>query len=62
MESNVTKTQESPVFISDVRMSLSKDQQYLLIFLPNNQILRKPVNFFKAAMKLPYTKKAAVNV
>ena len=54
MESNVTQIQETPAFINDVRISLSKDQQHLLIFLPGNQIVRKPVNFFKAVMKLPY--------
>lgn len=61
MESNVTQIQETPVFINDVRISLSKDRQHLLIFLPGNRIVRKPVNFFKAVMKLPYSKKAAVN-
>ena len=61
MESNTNQAQEALVFINDVRVSLSKDKQYVLIFLPGNQVVRKHVNFLKAAMKLPYTKKTAVN-
>lgn len=58
MESNI-QTPEAAVFVNDVRISLSKDRRYLLIFLPGNQIVRKPVNLFKAVMKLPYTKTSA---
>ncbi len=40
------------------RVSLSKDGEYLLHFLPGNMIVRKHVNFYKKILGLSFTPKA----
>lgn len=42
------------------RTYLSKDREYLTLVLPGNVIVRKHVNFFKAAMGLAFEKKVPV--
>lgn len=40
------------------RITLSKDGEYLLHFLPGNVIVRKHINFYKKILGIPFIPKA----
>ena len=44
-------------FFAQPRAYLSKDGEYLTLVLPGNMIVRKHVNFFKAILGVPFTRK-----
>lgn len=44
--SNFTKA----TFVNPTSVRVSKDGRYLLIALPGNQVLRKPLNYFRAIL------------
>ena len=58
METSNNQTETVLTFVEPKNICLSKDKQYLLIFLPDGRVVRKHVNLFKAAMKLDFAKKA----
>ena len=37
-------------FVNPTSVRVSKDGRYLIIGLPGNQVLRKPVNYFRAIL------------
>lgn len=37
-------------FVNPTSIRVSKDGRYLIIALPGNQILRKPLNYFRAIL------------
>ena len=37
-------------FINPTSVRVSKDGRYLIIALPGNQVLRKPLNYFRAIL------------
>ena len=37
-------------FVNPTSVRVSKDGRYLLIGLPGNQVLRKPLNYFRAIL------------
>lgn len=37
-------------FVNPTRVRISKDSRYLIIGLPGNQVLRKPLNYFRAIL------------
>ena len=40
------------------KVFLSKDKNYITMFLPGNMAVRKHVNFFKSILGVPFEKKA----
>ena len=44
-------------FFAEPRVTLSKDGQYLLHFLPGNMIVRKHVNLYKKLLSIPFEAK-----
>jgi hypothetical protein len=38
-------------FVNPTSVRVSKDGRYLIIALPSNQVLRKPLNYFRAILK-----------
>ncbi len=38
-------------FVNPTSVRVSKDGRYLIIALPGNQVLRKPLNYFRAILK-----------
>ena len=58
METNKTtnrnqSNQSKGVFV-EPKVYLSKDRNYITIVLPGNLLVRKPCNYFKAIMGLPF--------
>ena len=47
---NASNTQASAKFINPTSVRVSKDGRYLVISLPDNQILRKPLNYYRAIL------------
>lgn len=65
MEQNENQNQaqvnnQNQGFFAEPRISLSKDGQYLLHFLPGNMIVRKHINLYKKILGIPYEPKTAV--
>lgn len=44
-------TTQNATFVNPLSVRVSKDKRHLLITLPGNQIIRKPVNYFKAILE-----------
>jgi len=44
-------TTQNATFVNPEKVRVSKDRRFLLIILPGNQIIRKPVNYFKAILE-----------
>jgi len=40
----------SATFVNPTSVRVSKDGRYLIISLPGNQVLRKPLNYFRAIL------------
>lgn len=38
------------IFVNPTNVRVSKDGRYLIIGLPGNQVLRKPLNYFRAIL------------
>lgn len=51
------QNQTKGVFV-EPKVYLSKDRNYITLVLPGNILLRKPCNYFKAVMGLPYERLA----
>ncbi len=64
METNKNETKTQAPSTKDLWVNVNKkarrsrDGEYLIIELENGQLLRKHVNFFKAALGIPFTPKA----
>ena len=56
-----SKSKNNQAVFADPRAYLSKDREYLTLVLPNNVLIRKHVNYFKAIMEIPFTSKAKAN-
>jgi hypothetical protein len=50
MNSQITKTSTS-TFVNPINVRVSKDRKYLIITLPGNQVIRKPVNYFRTILE-----------
>lgn len=50
MQNANTETAQILTFVTLKNVCLSKDKNWLLIFLPDGQVIRKHKNFFKAVM------------
>lgn len=55
---NQSQTSKSKAYFVEPRAYLSKDKKYLTLVLPGNLIIRKPCNFYKAVMGLPWERAA----
>jgi hypothetical protein len=49
MENKNSNTSNS-IFVNPTSVRISKDGRYLIIALPGNQVLRKPLNYFRAIL------------
>ncbi|MGE0175080.1 MAG: hypothetical protein AB7T49_19960 [Oligoflexales bacterium] len=49
METTNSNTSNA-TFINPTSVRVSKDGRYLIIALPGNQVLRKPLNYFRAIL------------
>jgi hypothetical protein len=49
MENKDSNTFNS-AFVNPTSVRVSKDGRYLIIALPGNQVLRKPLNYFRAIL------------
>ena len=49
MENKDSNTFNS-TFVNPTSVRVSKDGRYLIIALPGNQVLRKPLNYFRAIL------------
>ena len=38
------------IFVNPTSVRVSNDRRYLIISLPGNQVLRKPLNYFRAIL------------
>ena len=47
---NKNSNTNNATFINPTSVRVSKDGRYLVIALPGNQVLRKPLNFFRAIL------------
>lgn len=47
---NKNSTTNNATFINPTSVRVSKDGRYLIIALPGNQVLRKPLNYFRAIL------------
>ena len=44
------KNSNNATFVNPTSVRVSKDGRYLIIALPGNQVLRKPLNYFRAIL------------
>ena len=49
MESKNSNTNNA-IFVNPTSVRVSNDRRYLIISLPGNQVLRKPLNYFRAIL------------
>lgn len=49
MENQISSTNNA-TFVNPTSVRVSKDGRYLIIALPGNQVLRKPLNYFRAIL------------
>lgn len=49
MNSQVNKT-STATFVNPINVRVSRDRKYLIIALPDNQVIRKPVNYFRVIL------------
>lgn len=49
METKNSNVSDS-TFVNPISVRVSKDGRYLIIALPGNQVLRKPLNYFRAIL------------
>jgi hypothetical protein len=49
MENQISSTNNA-TFVNPISVRVSKDGRYLIIALPGNQVLRKPLNYFRAIL------------
>ena len=47
---NKNSATNNATFINPTSVRVSKDGRYLIISLPGNQVLRKPLNYFRAIL------------
>ena len=47
---NKTGNTNNATFVNPTSVRVSKDGRYLIIALPGNQVLRKPLNYFRAIL------------
>lgn len=47
---NKNSSTNNATFINPTSVRVSKDGRYLIIALPGNQLLRKPLNYFRAIL------------
>jgi hypothetical protein len=47
---NKNSNPNNATFVNPTSVRISKDGRYLIIALPGNQILRKPINYYKAIL------------
>jgi hypothetical protein len=47
---NKNSNTSNATFVNPTSVRVSKDGRYLLIGLPGNQVLRKPINYFRAIL------------
>ncbi len=53
-------TNQKQGFFAEPRITLSKDGQYVLHFLPGNMIVRKHINLYKKILGVAFEPKAAM--
>ena len=49
MENTAVNT-DNAIFVNPISVRVSKDKRYLIITLPGNHILRKPIAYFRAIL------------
>jgi hypothetical protein len=59
MQNANTETAQILTFVTPKNVCLSKDKNWLLIFLPDGQVIRKHKNFFKYVLSGKKRKKSA---
>ena len=47
---NKNSNTSNATFVNPTSVRVSKDGRYLIIALPGNQVLRKPLNYFRAIL------------
>lgn len=47
---NQDSSTNNATFVNPTSVRVSKDGRYLIIALPGNQVLRKPLNYFRAIL------------
>ena len=47
---NKNSNTNNATFVNPTSVRVSNDRRYLLISLPGNQVLRKPLNYFRAIL------------
>lgn len=47
---NKSSTTNNATFVNPTSVRVSKDGRYLIIALPGNQVVRKPLNYFRAIL------------
>ena len=47
---NTNKSSQPGTFVNPTSVRVSKDGRYLIIALPGNQVVRKPLNYFRAIL------------
>lgn len=47
---NKNSNANNATFVNPTSVRVSKDGRYLIIALPGNQVLRKPLNYFRAIL------------
>ena len=47
---NTNNNSQPGTFVNPTSVRVSKDKRYLIIALPGNLIVRKPVNYFRAIL------------
>lgn len=47
---NKSSTTNNATFVNPISVRVSKDGRYLIIALPGNQVVRKPLNYFRAIL------------
>ncbi len=47
---NQNSNTSNATFVNPTSVRVSKDGRYLIIALPGNQVLRKPLNYFRAIL------------
>jgi hypothetical protein len=60
MQNVNTETAQVLSFVTPRNVCLSKDRNWVLIFLPDGQVIRKHKNFFKYVLSGKKSKKTAV--
>jgi hypothetical protein len=47
---NKNSSTNNAIFVNPTSVRVSSDRRYLIISLPGNQVLRKPLNYFRAIL------------